>query len=915
MSSDPIQNTELQRRLLEAANIVDNDVYSYEGYTELIQTLYDLDNSPETLATLLRMSETLMLSLEQYELMLSIADPSSRKHLYKQALADHPTPVLWIKYAEFMALLNKKKMIEWTEVCEELDQGLNATKWFINEENKFFEFYIQLLTTKRDNCSSDEEKRQLNLKMKQMYLKRLTEIHTTVEETFSDYSSFISATEPENYELELPAANKIYLATLKLADERRAWETSINFDPTLEDFAAYIYWESTRPKKQLKNELVVALYERTLEKFTYTPQVWDDYILYLSFNVFPNHQILKVTERAVKACPAAGDIWAHRLRLSDNETKEILKVQIDEIPPLQSNFSELQKVLVPWLFYLRKEYSSTGTVEFLERFIYDAVMAMQMLEATDSDLPSSSISFEMFLINQYTILSEASQAREIWQSVTKRSALDASQVWVKWAQWEAVYGDYNSVVEVYEKALKRVSTSLEWTDWIMKEYIDYESSNGTFHSIQTLLGRYSLKIKQLQYQQVKSQEQDEIKRAQKKQKQKKTKELLKNKPATVEVTIEDPIKDKLDQPFIQVIDDLSELDSMSDSSLNEKKRPIEEESAATQAGKKQKAEESFYVLASGLSSSTSETDLKNAVHCDEILISIPYALLTYTSQAAAQAATSNPPFELKLEKFTTSLWISNFPKFTEAKLREFFNSYVPFQSLQLPGNKHRRFCYLHYHDVSTAFEAYTQLAGLSFEHLDEKYTLLVKPFMPRSKSPEIIIKGIDYNVTEPELRKALEPFGPIERLRLPSSGKNRHDGYAFVVLDNPADAIQALNQTKLGSRTLQISYAQPTKGPTITNSNSESHSQRTQNKPKPAKSEFIYFDNSKSIDVFNIPVKKTDSEVRELFSECGQIAKFKRNKYKTMIEFEAVQEMGRAMLLMDGREVDGSNLKVVSRSR
>jgi RNA recognition motif-containing protein len=72
---------------------------------------------------------------------------------------------------------------------------------------------------------------------------------------------------------------------------------------------------------------------------------------------------------------------------------------------------------------------------------------------------------------------------------------------------------------------------------------------------------------------------------------------------------------------------------------------------------------------------------------------------------------------------------------------------------------------------------------------------------------------LDYGATEEAVRSLFQPYGAIERVSLATdrdTGRSR--GFAFVEMTDPAEAdraIEALNGTNLGGRSLNVNEARP----------------------------------------------------------------------------------------------------------
>ena len=80
----------------------------------------------------------------------------------------------------------------------------------------------------------------------------------------------------------------------------------------------------------------------------------------------------------------------------------------------------------------------------------------------------------------------------------------------------------------------------------------------------------------------------------------------------------------------------------------------------------------------------------------------------------------------------------------------------------------------------------------------------------------IFVGNLDWAITEDELERLFEPYGIVNRTQIATrrdSGRSR--GFGFVEMPNATEAhaaIEALNGTSLGGRTLTVNEAHPREG-------------------------------------------------------------------------------------------------------
>jgi len=77
----------------------------------------------------------------------------------------------------------------------------------------------------------------------------------------------------------------------------------------------------------------------------------------------------------------------------------------------------------------------------------------------------------------------------------------------------------------------------------------------------------------------------------------------------------------------------------------------------------------------------------------------------------------------------------------------------------------------------------------------------------------IFVGNLDFAATEESIRSLFQPYGTIERVNLVTDrDTGRPRGFAFVEMTVPAEAdraIEALNGTELGGRSLNVNEARP----------------------------------------------------------------------------------------------------------
>lgn len=904
------------KNLGKAQGLIDRDSHSYEGYNLLVATLQamgqpmaeELQNVRTSMASILLLSEQQWIDWTEDENIPTDLIPV----VYKESVKYFPSVTLWKRYAEYLVQRFDEGDIDHKAVLEELATGAYLTSYRIPNSHLVWNIYRDFIARGLE----DPEKRDDSIsQLKLLYQARLGVPHSTLSETFSDYSTFITTYDNANYETELVKANKIYSAALKTLEVRDTWEISIKENDSLENYAAYIQWELSQPKKYQESKLVMALYERVLEKYpTSFAAIWDDYILYMSLMGVSTTEVLDLLRRATRACPKSGDLWGHKIRLlqilrDSPEDIDYVKESVDNIGFFKKpeNYKEWKKVEIPWLHFLRRHFTDSSDEKRLEEFVLEAEVAFTRAISQGKD--DTDFELEKFLISEWTLLEDKDQARTIWNRVSKYHG-DLAEFWIQWAHWEKAHGDYQGVVDVFTKALTR--NNIDWVERVLQEFTDYENAHGTFYSIQQALAlcRGRLKYYQAQRQTVYD---DSNKRA---YEEFEPVEVIESRPLKTQ-------KMDVDQPTELTVNIESTVSTTTP--INNAPKPRDREHNT--------------VIVSNIDNISKEDLQKFFAECGEILeitINNGIATIEFKTDEGRLAALTKHLKHINGTQITvhsgqsTTLWVTNFPPSeTEASLRKLFSDFGSVLSIRFPSlkfNTHRRFCYVQFASAEEALQAQQALNGKSLtSSSDQKsFDLVVKISDPSQKKErtgavyedrELFVKGIDFEkVTEAKLRELFEPFGPIERIKLPLSKTNErkgrlHDGYSFIVVKDAeaaSRAVTALNGMEFEKRTIHVSIAAKNTNKPI------SKVVAAGNDDTPADSESI---KARTVEVSNLADTINDTQVSDLFAKYGTVKRvvLRPEAGTASVEFTQVQDAGKAALALDGHELGGQALRVVSR--
>ena|ERR1700694_2573721 len=101
-----------------------------------------------------------------------------------------------------------------------------------------------------------------------------------MEETFSDFSAFVTKYSNDTYEATMSSTSKDYGKALKALREREVFELQLKQTTgSYQVYVAYLEWEQTAAKVQ-NPRMVQTLFERALVTFWQQPSIWEDYAYY-----------------------------------------------------------------------------------------------------------------------------------------------------------------------------------------------------------------------------------------------------------------------------------------------------------------------------------------------------------------------------------------------------------------------------------------------------------------------------------------------------------------------------------------------------------------------------------------------------------------------------------------------------------
>ncbi|KAK9369295.1 hypothetical protein V1509DRAFT_482863 [Lipomyces kononenkoae] len=767
--------------------------------------------------------------------------------LHARSVNDLLSVPLWRRYVEFVIKEHEREtmegkspelsMFEKSTVEGVLVEAVNATGYSIPDSQEIWNIYRDMKASElRANPTPD------NIALlKRYYLARFKVPHAAIDQTFADYSSFITQHENQLYEKELIAANKIVSETRKLLADFQPYEDHLATSPIDANvWAQYIYDALNRSKKQFNREIPKALYERTIKCSPTVPPIWDNYVLYLLDQNFPFQLIDAVLERAVKACPKSGILWAHLIRTrerfkSTSGSIEEAKDRAFGTGLLSTNADEYSVVAAAWISYLRRKYAADLEHED-ERILRLRQQVDIVMADFEQTFPGTNRKDQMYILPRMyiTILTqqgETAMARQQWQDLSKKHAREAA-FWLRWFEWEKRVclpsGDALTPAGVLESAVG--IKSLDTPERICEALMEFERDYGSAFSME----RAEIKVKKL----MKAvQLRRAIESVQEKRKPVRTK---KEEAATANGTeiFHAPVTGE----EVNITSKRKEQDEDLQKPISKKAKTASSETSAVTRDR-----EHTTVIVEGLAPHITEEKVTNFFKdCGEIknmklVTNDSFATATIEFENAQDVLAAQTRDQKIFDGHTitvrvgvdTTLWITNFPSAAdEDYIRTIFAPFGEIVDIRFPSltvNNRRRFCYLQYKRPEDSHAAQKALddspappiSSSSDGHASKERNLVVKVSDPSQKQHrqgamyegrELFIRNIPVSMKESDIRKMFEKYGPLERVHLPSQDElfHTHQGFGFVSFANVADAKKALelDLTKVGDRVLSVTVAE-----------------------------------------------------------------------------------------------------------
>ncbi|TIB36113.1 hypothetical protein E3P84_01132 [Wallemia ichthyophaga] len=757
------------------------------------------------------------------------------------------------------------------------------------------------------------------------------ELHSFVApdhaDTFSSYSSFITAYDNSQYESHMVAANKDYKKGQTLYEDYDQYEIALGSNYTVEAYLAYInFAQSPNGKPKLANRnLIVGLFERAVRDCypfnsllgedgsgpsgstddsiaTSVAKIWVTYVNWMINNKERPDKVMNVIERSVKVCPWSGELWSSLIRAHEQfkhpaEKAEETYARAISTGLIESRVDDLVALISARASYLRHTLEN---VDVAVAYAEVAAILEDGLDRVKSRDPFNRI--EKYAISWHERVKEesaTSAASQIFERMSKNNTQKRSySVWLDWAAFETRNENYDKARSVYKTATPR--QFIDYPEAVHQAYKEFEDQYGSLDT--QMQAQISItKASQL----LADRRLNEAAQAYENYTQQQP-QVAVAAPATEETAV-DP--------------------SLDFSGSTNNKRKAGDESNNNESAKKQKVQqtvdklkrdrENTTVIVSGLPLGCNNTDVnllfKDCGDMREVTVKDlkdqSAATVEFLSRDDVPAALTKDKkrieeVEIKVVMgWSSTLYVTNFPEGTkDDSLRALFEPYGTIFDTRWPSRSiktTRRFAYVTFLDPASA-QASLELNGKVQEDNHSLSVAISDPSKRKSRSDdfvngqEIFVRELGKKITEADLRQLFEPFGAIKQAKLGLRDDGSCKGFAHIEFEDSSSAQNALRMNNVEVKGKHISVTMSNRKPRQANA--------------PAKPRF-----GRSIRVDGIPDGTKESFIQQTFEVFAPVKKVwyneNGNEGAAVVEFENDKEMSKVML-MQAPSINGQQLSL-----
>ncbi|GAA5836247.1 hypothetical protein JCM11251_001440 [Rhodosporidiobolus azoricus] len=784
------------------------------------------------------------------------------------------------------------------------------------------DFEMDLL--KMDSASSDQL-----LAVTDLYLARLAVPHLDIEQTFSAYSSFVTAYDNDNYDDALPKASKIVSPARKKADERFAEEAKLEKAAfSTQAYLDYIAWE--REVKRPDIPLVKALFERAVHDHPAEVEIWETWIEFLNKIPERDSNLLEITNKAVRNLPAHVPFWTAAMRAAEKLEQGSEAVESLFQRAISSGFFEKDTDAVVGLYHARASFyrremerkpTEDGSVD-IDLLGFALGVLQEGVEKTKQihKKGDQQHRLEKYLIKIYERFQMTNEARELWEELSENRP-QSSGIWYGRADFETRNGNYQSAHEIYVAGCS--AKGLDYPEYLLDAWMSFEEEYGNLADLEFTITKTKRQRKGLEKR--RAREAAEAAAA-----------YAASLPAT---TAQQQDADSFITSAVAPVASTSASAMAVDSVGGQKReREGEEESGfgakkvrvdspATAQPEEQKRDREHSTVFAISPGDMSEEEVRKLFRdCGEIrslklksLSGSTHAQIEFVdreSVLAAQTKDKKRINEQELEVYVawqSCLYVTNFPEsWDKEKVERLFGEYGTIFDTRWPSKRFkntRRFCYVQFANPSHA-QAALALHGTELEPSHPLSVLISDPSRKKSRTDtnanesELYIAGLARSTKEADLRKLFEPFGTLKGVRVPTDDGGGCKGFAFVEYEqqSAAQAALTLNNHEFKKRHISVVIAQARAAGTA---------RAPAAVPKKSETE------NRGVRVRGLAPGTEEAIIQQTFEKIAPVQRvnYEEGATEAVVLFENAADVGKVLMQRDSITVDGTPVEILTDTR
>ncbi|KAF7190471.1 putative RNA-binding protein [Pseudocercospora fuligena] len=849
-----------------------------------------------------------------------------------------------------------------------LEQAVAATQWRVDESHLWNQ-YAQVFQEHISQHPTEAELKSLH----DLFLRRLMVPHIAWDDTRQLYWPILSRDFGDRWEARVAEVNHMAEPAKTAMGFRQDNEFKLQRAIESGDREAVHhqfvkYFKDERFRKRRSNfdyDMRCVLFERALLYEPTNTEWWLDYVDFLNtYEQSASQTLLPLIERATRHCPWSGDLWARRILRADVEQKPREEIENTKHRATNSGLldvggmEELVKMLQEWCSYLRRHaFAVNSTEDDVDTAEVGITMALEDVQEAGKKIYGPNFDgdplfrLEQIQIKFYAEARRIQEARDIYQQLAARHG-NSFDFWAKYYNWEIWLWGYDRIREtrrvetddngpnlataVVQQALKQ--RNLDYPERVMDLYLNHFQQHESSVRLQVALAEAREFANKLAVKRAKEAEEAAALAAQQQE------QLLAAAQVEEEITGEKRKRD--DEPLTNGDSHKRARTELETIAEDERTEP----SASASAQIKRDREHNTITLRN-LPADVTDVEIKKFFRdvgnppsiniAQESDGQTASATVEFTSEEDVLAAKTRNGKELrghevKIQSGTLStLYVTNYPDvYDEEKIRSLFKSYGDIVSVRFPSlkyNSRRRFCYVTFLTPEMAKAAEKAMHETKLDAMHTLTALISNPDAkkqrsgPQDEGREIVVKNMDREAKESEIREHFAQYGQIERMNLIRLVNGKPTGTLFIVYSKPEDATNAVEETNdkpFRERVLKVEIAQP-KGRTAAPSERARHEDVIIKKAgsvepagngerrgsdvsmasssRPADDEAYKTARERKIAIFNIPDTVNDARIRAAMEHYGPLTKIqlRREKEGAIVEFAELAAANKVRLGVD----------------